>query len=313
MSFWSSASVIGWSGRLRSWLWVVVKPLTSSPAIPMTTWLGRKPAISSASWRATEQLSTTAAISATVPDCMWREALALAPDAADRAVPVVVDLEDERLGELGADVERRAGGQRRRRRRAARCRRQEGHRARTPSWRRGRRDRLERRPAAPSRRVPLPWAISGRPPPLPSMSAARRPGRGRRPTIAAPDEVVADRDEELRLVGVEAERDHARRRGRRGGPWRAPFSASIDSNGPAKATSRTPGATSSACAASSPGFGSAAATARAAAAASSRAARPGAPRSGPGAPRPTGAPAASARRVERRRRARRGTRRRRRR
>ena len=32
---------------------LVVKPLTSSPAMPMTTWLGRKPAISSASWRAT--------------------------------------------------------------------------------------------------------------------------------------------------------------------------------------------------------------------------------------------------------------------
>ena len=76
MSFWSSASVIGWSGRLRSWLWVVVKPLTSSPAMPMTTWVGRKPAISSASWSATAQLSTTAAMSATVPDCMcdrpWR-------------------------------------------------------------------------------------------------------------------------------------------------------------------------------------------------------------------------------------------------
>ena len=71
ISFWSSASVIGWSGRLRSWAWLVVKPLTSSPAIPMTTWLGRKPAISSASWSATEQLSTTAAMSATVPDDMW--------------------------------------------------------------------------------------------------------------------------------------------------------------------------------------------------------------------------------------------------
>ena len=26
MRRWSSASVIGWSGRFRSWLWVVVKP-----------------------------------------------------------------------------------------------------------------------------------------------------------------------------------------------------------------------------------------------------------------------------------------------
>ena len=71
MSRWSSASVIGTSGFLRSCVWLVVKPLTSSPAIPMTTWLGRKPAISSASWRATAQLSTTAPMSATVPDCMW--------------------------------------------------------------------------------------------------------------------------------------------------------------------------------------------------------------------------------------------------
>src|SRR5688500_14641704 len=64
------------SGRLRSWLMLVVKPFTSSPAIPTMTWRGRKPAISSASWRQTWQLSTTAEMSATVPDCMcarpWR-------------------------------------------------------------------------------------------------------------------------------------------------------------------------------------------------------------------------------------------------
>ena len=40
------------------------------------------------------------------------EALALAPDAADRAVAGLVDLEDERLGELGPDVEGGAGGER---------------------------------------------------------------------------------------------------------------------------------------------------------------------------------------------------------
>ena len=40
MSFTSSASVIGWSGFLRSWVRVVVKPLTSSPAMPTTTWVG---------------------------------------------------------------------------------------------------------------------------------------------------------------------------------------------------------------------------------------------------------------------------------
>ena len=126
---------------------------------------------------------------------------------------VVVDLEDERLGELGPDVERRAGGQRLRRRRAARsgARRPSSRDApfvapsappRSPSSAAGR----------PSRRVPLPWAISGRPPPLPSMRGARRRGRGRRPTMPRADEVVADRHEQLRLVGVEAERDDAGRR-----------------------------------------------------------------------------------------------------
>ena len=40
------------------------------------------------------------------------QALPLAPDATDRAVAVLVDLEHERLGELGPHVERRAGRQR---------------------------------------------------------------------------------------------------------------------------------------------------------------------------------------------------------
>src|SRR4051812_34874284 len=85
MSFWSSASVMGWSGLLRSWLWVVVKPLTSSPAMPIMTCVGRKPAISSASWRATAQLSTTAAMSATVPDCICESPWRLRP--TPRTVP----------------------------------------------------------------------------------------------------------------------------------------------------------------------------------------------------------------------------------
>ena len=40
------------------------------------------------------------------------QALPLPSDAADGAVGVIVDLENERLGELGPDVERRAGGER---------------------------------------------------------------------------------------------------------------------------------------------------------------------------------------------------------
>ena len=121
MSLTSSASLIGGSGCLRSWVIVVVKPLTSSPAMPMTTWVGRKPAISSASWRATAQLSTTAAMSATVPDCMWLRPWRLRPTPRTVPWPVVVDLEHERLRELRADVERRAGGEGRGRRPGSRC------------------------------------------------------------------------------------------------------------------------------------------------------------------------------------------------
>ena len=64
--------------------------------------------------------------------------------------------------------------------------------------------------ARPSRFVPLPWAISGRPPPLPSMWAVAV--RTRSPAaIPRCDEVVADGHEDLRFVGVEAEREDARR------------------------------------------------------------------------------------------------------
>ena len=112
MSFWSSPSVIGWSGFLRSWLWVVVKPLTSSPAMPMTTWVGPK---------AGHLLGFLERDRAVVDDGRdvgdgprlhvgrpWR----LRPTPRTVPWPVAVDVEDERLGELGPDVERRAGGQR---------------------------------------------------------------------------------------------------------------------------------------------------------------------------------------------------------
>ena len=198
--------------------------------MPMTTWVGRKPAISSASWSATAQLSTTAAMSATVPDCMWRQALALAPDAADGAVAVVVDLEDERLRELGPDVERGAGGQRLAARRAARSG------ARRPfslPLRRGGRG---------SPPAPRPQPVAGGAPALghlrPAAAAAVDRRHRRRLTRspaddAARDEVVADRHEQLRLVGVERRARSRPSRARRGRPSRTPLSASIDSNGPA--------------------------------------------------------------------------------
>ena len=89
----------------------VVKPLTSSPAIPITTWVGRKPAISSASWRATAQLSTTAPMSATVPDCMWARPWRLRP--TPRTVPWLRSSisKTSALANSVPDVERRAGGE----------------------------------------------------------------------------------------------------------------------------------------------------------------------------------------------------------
>src|SRR4030067_431233 len=46
------------------------------------------------------------------PGLHVRQALALPPDAADDPLPRLVDLEDERLRELGPDVEGGAGGER---------------------------------------------------------------------------------------------------------------------------------------------------------------------------------------------------------
>ena len=93
------------------------------------------------------------------------EALALAADTPDGAVAIGIDVEDERLRELRPDVERRA--------------RSEGlvavalpdptperHQASVPR-------RVVSAASAsgrPSRRVPRPWAMAGRPPPRPSMA-----------------------------------------------------------------------------------------------------------------------------------------------
>ena len=76
---------------------------------------------------------------------------------------------------------------------------------------------------------PLPWAISGRPPPLPSIAGTAAPDEVAGGD-AARDEVVADGHEELRLVGVETERDDAGLEAPRTS-FAAAFSASIDSYG----------------------------------------------------------------------------------
>ena len=147
---------------------------------------------------------------------------------------------------------------------------------------------------SPSRRVPLPWAISGRPPPRPSIALTacldERAGGD-----ATRDEVVADRDEQLRLVGIEAERDDAARQ--RAADVLGEALERVDRLEVERSRPRTrrPGATSSArrgdvARASggrrrAPAFGGGA---------SSRAARPGARRSAPRPPPADVRPTASA-------------------
>ena len=181
--------------------------------MPMTTWVGRKPAISSASWRATAQLSTTAPMSATVPDCMWARPWRLRPtprtvpwprssmsktSALANSVPMSRAVQAAQLLAAVALPEPP----------------QEGHAGsacptRRRTWRRAPRGsppaRREARPAG----SPFPWAISGRPPPLPSRAAmaARTRSPAEIPRATRSSETV---DEELRLVGVEREGDHAR-------------------------------------------------------------------------------------------------------
>ena len=132
-----------------------------------------------------------------------RQALALAPDATDRAVAVRVDVEDQRLGELGADVQRRARG--------------EGlvavalpdptperHQASVP-----RRVVIAARASgSPSRLVPLPWAMPGRAS-ASALDGGHRGGDEVPRGDARPDEVVGDGHEQLGLVRVQAERHDA--------------------------------------------------------------------------------------------------------
>ncbi len=138
-----------------------------------------------------------------------RQALALAPDAADRAVAARVDVEDERLGELGPDVERRAGGERLARRRAARSG------ARRPSG-----PGLE---AGADRGQRIGQALAPRAAALGHLRAAAAAALERRhrggDQVAgrdpARDEVVGDGHEQLRLVGIERRARRRRSRARR--------------------------------------------------------------------------------------------------
>ena len=92
---------------------------------------------------------------------------------------------------------------------------------------------------SPSRRVPLPWAISGRPPPLPSMRGAaartRSPAAIPRPTRSSLTVTKSCGSSASRPRAMTPDATSPRR------SLAALFSASIEANGPAKATSRTPG------------------------------------------------------------------------
>ena len=160
---------------------LVVKPFTSSPAMPMITWLERKPAISSASWSATWQLSTTAAMSATVPDCMCASPWRLRP------TPRTVSPCRRRRSRTRAPWRTRSRHRAPCTRPAARSPLAAESGARRPCvfsrcWvalsgavaqPRSSASRIASRAlGSRSRRVPRAWAISGRPPPRPSITGA---------------------------------------------------------------------------------------------------------------------------------------------
>src|SRR5688500_4525465 len=209
MSTSSSRAVSCESGFFRSCDRLVVKPLTSSPAMPMMTWLERKPAISSASWRATWQLSTTALMSATVPDCMCERPCRLRPTPCTVAVPSGL-ISNTRA--FANSVPTSSAVQaaslvlsppfRKRRQKATRlcpvtqrrfeCLADSGQGTRQPI-------------------APRPAGLGHlRPAAALAVDQRRAVADERAGTHAARHEVVAHRYEELRLIGFEPERDHAR-------------------------------------------------------------------------------------------------------
>ena len=163
-------------GRLRSWVRVVVKPLTSSPAIPITTWVGRKPPSPRPPGARPRSCPRRPRCPPPSPTACGSGPGAPA-DAADRAMPGLVDLERERLA--NSVPMSRAVAAAGRGRRPGSDPAQESHPAclaapAAAGSRGAARAAAAARTAAiaspsPSRRVPSPWAISGRPPPWPSM------------------------------------------------------------------------------------------------------------------------------------------------
>src|SRR4051794_25790606 len=189
-----------------------------------------------------------------------RETLALAPDPADGAEPFVVDLEDQCLGELRPDVERGAGGQSLGPL-ALPDPAPERHQPPAPS-----RPAIDSRTALsasanPSRLVPIPCAICGRPPPFAPIGSAATLTR----SPADSPRSIRSSDTVTQICGASASRNIAMTPlpSSARTSFDAALSASIDSYGSVAITAWAPGATSSARAASSAGFGTPAPPSRA--------------------------------------------------
>ena len=220
MSFWSSASVIGVSGLLAL-LAVGRGEALDQLAGDADDDLGRP--------EAGHLLGFLERDRAVVDDgrdvgdgarLHVRQALALAPDAADRAV---AGRSMSKTSALANSVPTSRAVQAASASAESRCqmRRQKAIRPRSPRSRAWSVIAAERVDEAARASCRVPWAISGRPPPRPSIAgiAAVDEVAGRDP---AGDEVVRDGHEQLRLVGIERERDHARAEDAAGRRWRPP-------------------------------------------------------------------------------------------
>src|SRR5687768_5303814 len=197
------------SGFFRSCDRLVVKPFTSSPAMPMMTWLDLKPAISSASWRATWQLSTTALMSATVPDCMCERPWRFRPTPCTVAVPSgLISNTSAFANSVPTSSAVHAASL-----------------VVSPPFRKRRQKATRLLPVAQRRFECLAdrgqgarQSITARAAGLRHLRAAAALAVDQRRTVAderagadaARHQVVAHRDEELRLIRLQPERDHAR-------------------------------------------------------------------------------------------------------
>ncbi len=222
MSLSSSCSVMGASGFLRSWLWLVVKPFTSSPGDADDD-LGRVDA-----GRALRLAQRRPAVLDHALDIGDRRRLHVTqalpgPSGAGHDARAVLDAEHERLDVLGADVQR-CGHGRPLAVLAAPDATQDGHRrqpasavsaatvADAPLHRASQRRRPRPR-RAPSATPCLPVTLALghlRPAAATPVDGGHRGGDESCGGGPARDEVLADGDPDLRQLVIHHERDDAR-------------------------------------------------------------------------------------------------------